>query len=251
MAAEDWIDFDGCPDKMDISPQRHVRDDAKELARQLDKVSDNTFDVILVIMNARAEVNSCSASRRIDQCAQFVNTTRGQARVEILRAQPWYSSNQLNPSKRKKSSMDKNIAALMRRDARTVHVVFRSNSESNCGWGTKRYTYVSHLELQPGDQVIVPMGYGTKELEQSSVTTIAWVKAVDDTVKIEPNSDITYKWVISKIDMTAHEANMQHNMDIEAMVADAYRESLRASFSTRVLEFMDADKRAAVTKLLG
>ena len=147
--------------------------------------------------------------------------------------------------------MDKNIAALMRHDARTVHVVFRSNSESNCGWGTKRYTYVSHLELQPGDQVIVPMGYGTKELEQNSVTTIAWVKAVDDTVKIEPNSDITYKWVISKIDMSAHEANMQRNMDIEAMVADAYRESLRASFSTRVLESMDADKRAAVTKLLG
>jgi len=146
----------------------------------------------------------------------------------------------LQSKTKKESSVDKNIAALMRHDARTVHVVLSNTSGD--GWNTKHYTYVSHLALVPGDQIVVPVNDGT---------CIALVKKIDDTVKIEPNSDITYKWVITKIDMAAHEANMQRNKDIESMVADAYRESLRASFSQRVLESMDPIKRGEVNKLLG
>ncbi len=140
--------------------------------------------------------------------------------------------------------MDKNVAALLREDARTVHVLYfetRVGEGFNINPTPKTYTYVTHFDLKVDDKVVVMAGGQFK---------LALVKKVDDEVKIDPNDAIKYAWVIAKVDMDAHDANMARNRQIEDSVADAYRKSLRRSFSEQVLGALPAAKRNEVRKLL-
>lgn len=143
--------------------------------------------------------------------------------------------------------MDRNIAALLREDARTVHVRY---FETQVDPGTfrpatfrpaKQYTYVTHLGVKVGDKVVV---------QASGQIMIAEVKKVDEDVQIEPNDSIKYAWVISVVDTAAFEANMERNRQIEASVADAYRKNLRRSFAEQVLSGLTKAKRLEVSKLL-
>lgn len=154
--------------------------------------------------------------------------------------------------------MDKNIAALLREDARTVHVVFEkaitefedldaperppARKSPTQSPKVKTYTYVTHLPLVKGDSVIV---------EAAGRLCLAFVEHVDDEVDIEPNASTAYRWVISKLDMQAHEANMDRNKEIEKTVADAYRNNMRKSFAQQILSGVDAGKQAHLTKLIG
>ena len=154
--------------------------------------------------------------------------------------------------------MDKNIAALLREDARTVHVVFEkaitefedldapertpTRRVPQAGQKVKTYTYVTHLQLARGDSVIV---------EAAGRLCLAFVDSVDDEVDIEPNAATAYRWVVSKLDMKAHEANMDRNKEIEKTVADAYRNNMRKSFAQQILAGVDANKQEHLTKLLG
>lgn len=153
--------------------------------------------------------------------------------------------------------MDKNIAALLREDARTVHVVFDGDASVDLGepgprvstpeglkfapGRFKSYTYVTHLSVEIGDQVLV---HARNEVKVVRVTH------VDDVVKIEPNSPTEYKWVIAKVDMAAHEANLARNFAITAAVSDAYRNNLRRSFAAQILSGVPEDQRLAIENLL-
>jgi hypothetical protein len=119
--------------------------------------------------------------------------------------------------------MDKNIAAILREDAKTIQVGFELASET----AGKLYTYVTHLPLVPGDIIVVPVA--------SSGWKVAKVISVDDDLLIEPNADYRYSWVIARVDMDAANANQQRNREIEAHLAASYRVSARQAYAMQFL----------------
>ena len=151
--------------------------------------------------------------------------------------------------------MDKNIAALLREDCRTVGVRYLDESaegnelanaarRGNAQFpvSAKVYTYVTHLPLQVNQLVIVPVHGG-------SVIKLARVASIDDGVTIEPNASITYAWVIDVVDEAGHRENLERNQAIEATVAEAYKANLRKSFAETVLVTLAVDKADALRKL--
>lgn len=163
--------------------------------------------------------------------------------------------------------MDKNIAALLREDAKTVHVVFtpeveldldedstasdyikaRRSAKDKVRFGTnlhvKTYTYVTDLDLVRDDIIVV---------EAQGRMQVAAVHAVDNEVKIDPNSDIYYQWVVAKVDMSGFEANVARNREIQTVVAQAYTKNLRKSFANQILSGLaNEDEIAKVQALIG
>ena len=153
--------------------------------------------------------------------------------------------------------MDKNIAALLREDTRTVQVSFDQIAEdfdedvpAPKGYATNRpkapgaklYTYVTDLTLALGDTVIV---------EARGNLSLAFIRDVHDDVKIEPNSDITYKWVVAKVDLSGHAENVRRNSEIEQTVTEAYRNNMRRSFAQQILAGVDDAHRDGLARLLG
>jgi hypothetical protein len=173
--------------------------------------------------------------------------------------------------------MDKNIAALLRQDARTIHVVFNMDDalenhlDVDLVWpagadanmiaeakrkivankspafrvkpGVKQYTYVTHLDIAIGDTVIV---------EAAGQPKLVKVVRVDSEVKIEPNDTVEYGWVIQKVDMPAYIANRERNAQIESAVAEAMRNNLRRGFAQSVIAAIgDETARNNLTALIG
>lgn len=159
--------------------------------------------------------------------------------------------------------MDKNIAALLRADARTVQVTFEAGlgtfdeigevplpakTPAPKGFSVspakhKTYTYVTHIpDLARGDAVIVQAGGEIK---------IAYVETVDEDVEIEPNSTTYFKWVIDRVDMAGHRTNMDRNAQIETEMAQAYRNNLRRSFAASVLAGLGDEHKAKLLALTG
>lgn len=171
--------------------------------------------------------------------------------------------------------MDKNIAALLRNDARTIRVTFGGHAEidetglnevrtnnaepklyvvdqlkSSKGYAvsparvraSEGYTYVTHLAVKEGDAVVVPV---------KSTIAIGFVVSVDDEVKIEPSDPVTYAWVISTIDLAAHELNLERNKSIASAAADAMRKNLRRGFAQSVLLSADDASRSKLELLIG
>lgn len=167
--------------------------------------------------------------------------------------------------------MEKNIAALMRQDARTVHVSynvdideenqpkyvqkatsspamdlkaygdqFQRPPSKSVPFRQKTYTYVTDLPLKDGDLVIV---------DAAGAMKLATVAHIDDVVDIEPNSNIAYKWVVAKVDLTHYEQCMAKNKLITDAVADAYKSNLRRSFAQQILGGMPEEQRLALEKL--
>jgi hypothetical protein len=137
-----------------------------------------------------------------------------------------------------RTAMDKNIAALLRTDTRTIEVLMYGDSTR----APKAYTYVTDLDIAVGDKVVVDANGDLRLVE---------VAVVHDGVNIEPNSNVQYKWIISKVDTTRYDANMAKNKEIEQMVGKNYQQNLRRGFAEQILNGMDAKGRSAVTKLLG
>lgn len=143
--------------------------------------------------------------------------------------------------KKGNSIMDKNLAALLRADAKTLTVRFMVDFENGTR-KSKPYTYVSHLPLTKGDGVVVDV---------NGRTVVAIVETIDDEVKIEPGCDTEYKWVIGKIDMAAHEANEKRNAEIVAEAAVIVRENMRKSFASQVLGAASPEQRDKLLQLTG
>ena len=111
--------------------------------------------------------------------------------------------------------MERNIAALMREDAKTVKVVFNG--------GSKTYTYITSLDIKVGDHAVVDCGGDGFKVVQ--------VLEVHDDVEIEPNSDTKFKWVVAKFDLEHHKSNEAKNEQIEKLMATGYRANIRRHFA--------------------
>lgn len=129
--------------------------------------------------------------------------------------------------------MDKNIAAILRNDARTVHVRFDQNG--------KLYTYVTHLAIKEGDFVIVQVECHLKVVE---------VIKVDEELEIDPNSDIKYHWIVDRVDLESHQENEAKNAKISKTLGKAYQANLRRSFADTVMASLPDGKREEIALLL-
>lgn len=130
--------------------------------------------------------------------------------------------------------MDKNIAAILRKDAKTIAVTFN-------GGTSKTYTYVTDIDFKAGDYAIVEVSGDFKVVEV--------VNTAPD-LRIPPNSDIQFKWVVAKLDLTDYEKNKQRNAAIEDTVAQAYQHRMRSQFADQVLANLPEDVRNNLAPLL-
>lgn len=132
--------------------------------------------------------------------------------------------------------MDKNIAALLRHDTKTIGVVFDEQS------GQKDYTYVTHLQVVKGDRVVV---------DARGELKVAYVSRVDSELAIEPNSNTCFKWVIDVVDMVAAMENDEKNIEIEQTCAKAYQRNLRRSFADTILSGLPEDEKEKINAVIG
>ena len=131
--------------------------------------------------------------------------------------------------------MDKNIAAILREDAKTVSVQFPNNQ----GFTQSSYTYITHLNVAVGDLVVVPAG-------KDNELKICEVTEVHEDFQIEPNADCKYKWIIDVVDIEAAQKNQQRNKEIESMLAASYRTNARQAYAHQFLAGADPKVLALV-----
>lgn len=132
--------------------------------------------------------------------------------------------------------MDKNIAAILREDTKTITVQFINENGVTASRG---YTYITHLDVSVGDFVVVPSG-------SNDMWKICEVVHVDEDLDIEPNSDIKYKWVIDVINTQASRDNQARNKEIENMLASSYRVNARQAYAQQFLSNADPKVLALV-----
>lgn len=137
------------------------------------------------------------------------------------------------PVKRSKT-MDQNIAAILRDDTTTVEVSFTDG---------KLYTYVTNLQIKVGDLVVVPSGREDRLI-------VLPVAQVHDELRIEPNSETQYKWVIQVVDMTEYNVNLEKNALIEKSMSATYQKTARAAFRQSALQCASDEDRAKLEAIL-
>lgn len=152
--------------------------------------------------------------------------------------------------------MDKNAVALLRDEAYTVRVRFYSDRTTQddrnvrtllgpdveAPLGDKTYTYVTNIPgIKKGDHVVV---------EVQTIPKVVRVVAVDPIVKITPNDDRTYNWIVSKIDYAPYEKLLAENEMLMGLVTDAYQRNLKRSFRDIVMAGMAEADRLQLTNLL-
>lgn len=131
--------------------------------------------------------------------------------------------------------MDKNIAAILRQDTKTIGVVFGDGFNQ-----TKAYTYVtSESGIEVGDTVIVPSG-------SDDNYKLATVSRVDDDLEIEPNSTVAYRWIVCKVSFDSYANNLARNREIEKKLAGAYRTNARQAYAQQFLVGASEDVIALV-----
>ena len=153
--------------------------------------------------------------------------------------------------------MEKNLAAFLREDTKTVGVRFikdlfanpkdyketllGDNTTNTLEMSIKEYTYITDLTLQVGDHVVV---------FAQSIPKVAIVTRVDEIVNILPKDQVEYKWVVSQVDYTSYNENAKKNRVITDFVRSAYRKNVKEQFKDIVLAGLDAKNRKALTNLL-
>lgn len=141
---------------------------------------------------------------------------------------------QTQPQKGSKT-MDKNIAAILREDTTTIALRLLGSDQE--------LTYVTDLQFQPGDHAVV--------LSNRDNYVVGVVVEVHDDLQIEPNSDILYKWVVAKLDVTAYQQNVERNAIIESTLTTTYRKSARRAFAQTMLSNATAEDQAKLQGVLG
>ena len=135
---------------------------------------------------------------------------------------------------KRSSNVERNIAALMREDAKTVEVAFNG--------GSKSYTYITSLDIKVGDHAVVDCGGDGFKVVQ--------VLEVHDDVEIEPNSDTKFKWVVAKFDLEHHKSNEAKNEQIEKLMATGYRANIRRHFAANMMACLSDEKKAELTAIV-
>ena len=179
----------------------------------------NSIDLDFLLFDAKATAKLNGSTQRNTN----TNTNQGEQTM---------SKSILSTSR----TIDLNIAAILREDANTVDVQFINDDSS--------YTYVTNLKLEVGDYVAVPN-------KSCTGFNVGKVTAVHDDLNIPPNSDMLFKWVAAKLDLTEHLANMERNREIEQAVADAYQTNARRSMRAAIMANVDGETAARLQAVLG
>ena len=156
--------------------------------------------------------------------------------------------------------MEKNLAAFLREDTKTVGVRFikdsfdRTNNykenltllgeqENTLPYylSTKEYTYITDLPLEVEDHVIVFVHEAPK---------VAIVTRVDEAVNIAPKDNVEYKWIACRVDYSQYKENCQKNRQIAEFMSTYYRKNVKEQFREIVLAGLDAKGKKALTNLL-
>ena len=154
--------------------------------------------------------------------------------------------------------MEKNLAAFLREDTKTVGVRFIKDTFSRdtenfqmtlvgtenveaYSLSNKEYTYITDLELQVEDHVIVFVHDAPK---------VAIVTRVDEAVNIAPKDNVEYKWIACRVDYSQYKENCQKNRQIAEFMSTAYRKNVKEQFREIVLAGLDAKGKKALTNLL-
>lgn len=144
---------------------------------------------------------------------------------------------------------EKNIAAFIRDDAKTVGVKFFKSGNQNQHYTDQdflsdlsptTYTYVTNLDLELNDLVVV-LATGKPSVVQ--------VVRIDDGVCIEPNNEIKYRWVICKVETDAFEKLSKENDEIETCIAKAYKKNVKRQFRDVVMMGLDDSSRERIMAL--
>lgn len=100
------------------------------------------------------------------------------------------------------------------------------------------YTYKAPKDsgLQPGDAVVVD--------SPRNGLVIARIDEVHDYPKLDLDSDIEYKWVVQKIDMTDYLANLERETKFREAMVDVERAKQREEFVTNFIDNLPAGSEA-------
>lgn len=150
--------------------------------------------------------------------------------------------------------MDKNIAAFLRNDTKTISVRFiKDNFEKKDSTiyanmtlldsgktpefdlTVKAYTYITDLDLKEDDLVVV---------FAQGIPKVVVVAAVHDELQIKPNEDVEYKWVVCKLDLQQYHHNLFTNGEISRTVAKSYQTNVRRQFQAMMLDGIDEAAKA-------
>ncbi len=102
---------------------------------------------------------------------------------------------------------------------------------------------MTNLPVKVNDLVVVHSGVE----ERFAVLTVA---SIHDDLRIEPNSEIQYKWVVQVVDMTNHNINLEKNALIEKTMAATYQKTARAAFRQSALACASDEDRAKLEAIL-
>lgn len=142
------------------------------------------------------------------------------------------------PNSSKGNTMsEKNAAAFLRDNSRSVSVTFVGEGASS-----KHYTYVTTLDLKKDDYVVVPA---------RDNYALAKVMNAADTLEIDPNSDTKYRWVVAKVDFSEYNDLLTGNEKLEAILRDAYQANAKKAFRDVLMQSLGAGDKKEVNQLLG
>jgi hypothetical protein len=150
--------------------------------------------------------------------------------------------------------IDKNVAALLNKQAYTVEVQYQHSKGSGSA-----YRYVTDIpSVAVGDFVLVPTRAmaeyaGTdcdRQIEPGVRLSVARVVAVHESVLTEIDDPIEYSWVISVLDVSNYFATKKRNEELMAIIKESYVNNIRASFSQQIFAGLTDEGKARLLTLL-
>ena len=144
---------------------------------------------------------------------------------------------------------EKNLAAFLRDDTFTVGIRYIQDNrnpafqqpltllgaDTTFDLSNKVYTYICDIpNIKEGDLVVV---YAV------GIPKTAIVVRVDETVLIQPNDPVEYKWVVSRINMDDYLENLKKNNEVLQIVRNNYRKNVKASLREMIYNSMDEGGR--------
>lgn len=205
MAAEDYIDFDGCMDEADDSP-RYYGACPLPYKNHFKPIPHLPFHGEPWTDAQEKRLEDLWRKRHsLDSLSQYMGRTKVAviARLEKLGLDPEYAY-ETTPVKKttatKKEPMMQNfqhLIALLQKNYTTVAVRFRDNATGSTS-GADSYTYKVPLsmEVAKGDLLVVPA---------RKFFSVAEVVEVHDAPQIDVKKPLALRWVVQKVDTTAYD----------------------------------------------
>lgn len=161
--------------------------------------------------------------------------------------------------------MDKNIVALLDEKAITASVVFPNSRQPSMQGKQYKYVY-AFQETEPlhaGSWVIVPSLFKLNNspidienineeadiLDAQYTMSIARVAEVHNNVMIEPNEDLIYKWIVTRLNLDMYHDLMKRNAQLQQTIAESYKKNVRSSFKQQILGALPPEEAQQIQAL--